>query len=49
LAPKNNRSAPACYLLPLGKQQWAKIRTGRQARWLVSTEAFQELLLQTST
>jgi hypothetical protein len=21
LAPKNNRSAPACYLLPLGKQQ----------------------------
>jgi hypothetical protein len=25
------------------------MRTGRQASWLVSTEAFQELLLQTST
>lgn len=29
--------------------KWAKLRTGRQASWLVSTEAFQELLLQTST
>ncbi len=43
ISTKKSRSAPACW------QQWAKMRTGRQASWLVSTEAFQELLLQTST